>query len=86
MHDVEEVIVLGREALKLCPVGHPDRLMSLSSLAAYLSDQYNQFGKSEDLDQAIVLGREALALCPCSHPNRSQISGNLRRMNVTRGS
>ena len=53
--DLEEVIILVREALSLCPQGHPDRSMSLNNLALHLSTQYDQLGALRDLDEAIVL-------------------------------
>ena len=55
MGDIEEAIVLGREALKLRPQGHPDRLTSLNNLAVVLSTRYNQLEAMDDLDEAIVL-------------------------------
>ena len=75
--DREEAIVLEREALDLCPQGHPDRSMSLNNLAIRLSDRYNQLGGMEDLDEAIVLAREAVDLCPQGHPDRSASLNNL---------
>jgi CHAT domain-containing protein/tetratricopeptide (TPR) repeat protein len=72
-----EAIVLDREALGLCPEGHPDRSMSLNNLAVCLSTRYDQLGAMEDLDEAIVLDREALGLCPEGHPDRSMSLNNL---------
>ena len=77
MQDIEEAIVLDREALSLCPQGHPNRSMSLNNLAVSLSSRYKQLGAREDLDEAIVLNREALDLCPQEHPNRSMSLNNL---------
>ena len=59
--DLDEAIVLDREALVLRSRGDPDRSMSLNNLAVRLSTRYNQLGGMEYLDEATVLGREALA-------------------------
>ncbi|KAF8132951.1 TPR-like protein [Boletus edulis] len=77
MADLDEVIVLDREALELCPQGHPDRSMSLNNLAIRLWTHYNQLGAMVDLDEAIVLDREALELRPQGHPDRSMSLNNL---------
>lgn len=67
--DLDEAVVLAREALDLCPQGHPDRSRSLNNLAAALVTRYNQAGVMQDLDEAILLSREALDLlskgAPC---------------------
>jgi hypothetical protein len=44
MKDLEEAIVLCREALDLFPQRHPHRPLSLSNLAVYLSARYKQLG------------------------------------------
>ncbi|KAF8123340.1 hypothetical protein EV363DRAFT_1548509 [Boletus edulis] len=71
MADLDEAIVLGREALELRPQGHPDRSLSLNTLAKSLSTRYDQLRAMADLDEAIVLGREALELRPQGHPDCS---------------
>ncbi|KAI9569320.1 hypothetical protein HD554DRAFT_2038263 [Boletus coccyginus] len=68
---IEEAIDLDRDALQLCPPGHPQRSVSLTSLALHLRGRYNQFGATKDLEEAIVLDREALDLHPQGHPDRS---------------
>jgi CHAT domain-containing protein len=77
MEDLNEAIVLDREALDLCPRGHPDRSISLNNLAVDLSVRCGQLGEREDLDEAIVLQREALGLRPQGHPLRSGSLNNL---------
>ncbi|KAN0100614.1 CHAT domain containing protein [Tylopilus felleus] len=77
MQDLDEAIVLDREALGLLPKGHPHRSQFLNNLAVDLSTQYNQRGAVQDLDEAIVLGREALGLRPEGHPARSSSLNNL---------
>jgi hypothetical protein len=52
---VDEAIVLGREALGLCPPGHPKRNVSLTWLAIHLSARYDQLGATGDLEEAISL-------------------------------
>ena len=74
---INEAIVLDREALGLCPPGHPKRNVSLSSLAGHLGDRYDQLGAMTDLNEAIVLDRDALALCPARHPDRSMSLNHL---------
>ncbi|KAI9567944.1 TPR-like protein [Boletus coccyginus] len=74
---IEEAIELDREALQLCPPGHPKRSDSLTRLALHLRDRYEQFGGASDFEEAIILGREALPLCPQGHPERSR---SLRRL------
>ncbi|KAI9567894.1 TPR-like protein [Boletus coccyginus] len=68
---IEEAIALDREALQLCPPGHPKRSDSLVRLADHLDYRYRQFGATSDFEEAIILGREALDLCPQGHPERS---------------
>ena len=77
MQDLDEAIVLDREALDLCPQGHPHRSTSLHNLASHLSTRYTQLGAIHDLDEAIVLDQEALDLRPQGHPNRSMSLNNL---------
>ncbi|KAI9573417.1 hypothetical protein HD554DRAFT_2167031 [Boletus coccyginus] len=60
MEDLGVATVLNREALDLCPQGHPYQSTSLNNLAVRLSTRYNQLGGTGDLDGAIVLDREAL--------------------------
>ena len=74
---VGEAIVVDREALDLCPPGHPKRAVCLTRLAVHLSDRYGQLGATGDLEEAIVLDREALDLCPQGHPDWSRSLNNL---------
>ena len=69
--DLNEAIVLARDALSLCPPGHPARSMSLSNLADHLSSRYDKLGGIDDTNEAIVLTQEALSLRPLGHPDRS---------------
>ena len=71
MQDLDEAILLDREALNLRPQGHPARSDSLGSLAVDLFSRFKHLGAMEDLDEAVVLSREALNLCPQEHPGRT---------------
>ena len=82
--DLEEAIVLGREALHLNPRGYPDRSMSLNNLAARLYIRHNGLGAMEDLDEGFVLSREALDLRPQGHPDRSESLNDLAVYLTTR--
>ncbi|KAF8436229.1 CHAT domain-containing protein [Boletus edulis BED1] len=68
---IDEAIELDREALELCPSGHPDQSVSLTRLAAHLGDRYRQLGVMRELEEAIVCDQEALDLRPTGHPDRS---------------
>ncbi|KAI9567891.1 TPR-like protein [Boletus coccyginus] len=68
---IEEAIALDREALQLCPPGHPKRPYSLTCLTLHLHHRYEKFGGTSDFEEAIILGREALNLFPQGHPGRS---------------
>ena len=84
MQDLDEAIILDREALDLRPQGHLERSMSLNNLAAHLSSRYNHLWAIQDLDEAIVLDREALDLRPQGHPDRSMSLNNLANRLSTR--
>jgi tetratricopeptide (TPR) repeat protein len=66
-----------REALAVCPQGHPDRAMHAQWLAYYLSTRHRQTGDLILLDEAIELDREALALQPPGHPYRAHSCASL---------
>jgi len=62
---VDRIGAIVRAALKLCPSGHPDHVMSLSTaLAAFLRRRFQQQGAVADLDEAIMLCQEVLQVCP----------------------
>ena len=62
MEDLDEAIVLNREALCLRTQGHPARSASLNSLAIHLSARHIRLGAMQDLDEALY---------PQGHPDRS---------------
>ena len=61
---VDGIVAIARAALKLCPTGHPDHIMSLTILAAFLWRRFQQQGAAADLDEALMLCQEALEVCP----------------------
>jgi hypothetical protein len=81
---LDEVIALNREALELCPPGHPTRDYSLGNLASALLARFKQTGDAALLDEVIALHREALELCPPGHPNRDSSLNNLAEALRTR--
>ncbi|KDR71376.1 hypothetical protein GALMADRAFT_144057, partial [Galerina marginata CBS 339.88] len=83
-NDLDEAILLHREALFLRPAPHPDRSSSLNNLANALQTHFQQRGASNDLDEAISLHREALLLRPAPHPGRSMSLNNLANALQTR--
>ena len=64
IEDLEKVIILAREAFHLCPQGHPDRSMPLSSFAVHLSIRYQELGATENLDGAMVLNPRGTSASP----------------------
>ncbi|KAJ7249065.1 hypothetical protein C8J57DRAFT_1672351 [Mycena rebaudengoi] len=57
--DIGEVIMLHREALEIRAAPHPDRGMSLTSLANALEILFEQHRSPHKLDEAIILYRQA---------------------------
>jgi tetratricopeptide (TPR) repeat protein len=62
--DLEEAIVLNREALELLPPPNPDRSISLNNLALVLSKRFDKTGQLADLEEAIHLRHEVFELLP----------------------
>ncbi|KDQ61830.1 hypothetical protein JAAARDRAFT_172292 [Jaapia argillacea MUCL 33604] len=60
--DLEESIVLYREALQLCPYGHIDHTLRLSTLAGALRRRYARTGQREDLEEAEMFERHSIAI------------------------
>jgi hypothetical protein len=54
MEDLEVAIIYNRQALDLCPPGHPDHSSYLNNLATAVSTCFEQLGKMEDLEEAIA--------------------------------
>jgi hypothetical protein len=66
-----------REALAICPPGHPNRSSFLNNLANSIDTRYKQSGRMEDLEEMITYHREALTLCHPGHRNRPSSLNNL---------
>jgi hypothetical protein len=58
--DLDEGILLHREALGLQSPPHPNQPISLNNLVSLLRTRFKQSGQREDLDEAISLHRKAL--------------------------
>jgi tetratricopeptide (TPR) repeat protein len=67
----------GREALSLCPVGHPDRIYVLVGLADACETQFERLGDLSLLEEAIDLHRQALELRAPGHPDRPRFLNSL---------
>lgn len=68
--DLEDAITLHHAVLGLTPLGHPDRDISLSSLASAPKARFDSSRKPEDLEYTIALHREDLEVTPVDHSNR----------------
>jgi hypothetical protein len=55
MEDLDEAIVLCREALDLRPQGHPDRSASLDNLARHLCDRFIRSKQLQDMEEVFRL-------------------------------
>ena len=67
---IEQAIVLDREALEICPPGHPLRSRTSDQLAYHLHTRYRCLGSMADLDEAIAHSQVVLQSCSPAHPNR----------------
>ena len=79
VEDLNEVILLDREATGLHPPGYPDRSTYLSNLPVRLGYRCNLPGRGRvrNLNEGILLDRVALAFRPPDHPQWSSPSNNL---------
>ncbi|KAG2133488.1 CHAT domain-containing protein [Suillus cothurnatus] len=68
--DITRAISLRREALTLCPPGHPRRDTILNNLALALITRYDKSYVSEDLNEAIDRYRESHLLTRLDDPER----------------
>ena len=64
--DADEIVSVSRTALSLCPSGHPDYFISLTTLAASLRCRIQQQDTIADLNEAINLYKKALGISPKS--------------------
>ena len=74
---LDGAVVVKRNALELCPQGHPSRASSLGNLASSLHSRFQQFGSLSDLNEALVLQRSVSELRPRGDPGRATSLGNL---------
>jgi CHAT domain-containing protein len=85
INDLDECIQFLREAVSLCPEGHPDRDDYLNNLAYSLGIyRFRHQGNPNDLDEAISLHEESLRLRPVGHESRDVSLDNLGGVFVTR--
>ena len=70
--DVDEAVILYREAVEVCPSASPASAPHLHDLARCLSERFTKLTKLTDLDDAIKFEQEALALCPQGHPDHAE--------------
>ncbi|KAJ7933181.1 CHAT domain-containing protein [Mycena leptocephala] len=75
--DIDEAVLLHREALTLQPTPHPERADSLNNLALAMWTQFQQQGDLVNIDEVITLHRAALALRPTPHSKRVESLCNL---------
>ena len=61
---MDAIVAIARATLKLCPTGHPDHVLSLTTLAAFLRRRYQQQGAVADVNEAVILYQETLEVCP----------------------
>jgi tetratricopeptide (TPR) repeat protein len=74
---LDEAVALAREALSLCPKGHPYRSASCHSLAISLWMCYDRSRDRKCLDEAIDLERESFDIDSAKYPNKSSSVANL---------
>jgi tetratricopeptide (TPR) repeat protein len=68
--DLEEAITLSQDALSLRPDSHPDRWMSLETLANTLQNRYALHEHEEDFNSALDFAKQAYAIAPSSQKFR----------------
>ncbi|WP_411126766.1 tetratricopeptide repeat protein [Streptomyces sp. x-19] len=83
--DLDEAILLGREAAVHIPPGLPQRAAALASLSSALRIRYERGGYDGDLTEAIDLGRQASADLPADHPRQGPVLSNLGSSLVAAG-
>ncbi|TFK16623.1 TPR-like protein [Coprinopsis marcescibilis] len=76
--DLDESILLDREAISLRPTGHVNHAKSINNLANNLSIRFRLKAESfADLEESLMMHRKALSLRPVPDPERSQSLHNL---------
>ncbi|TFK16384.1 hypothetical protein FA15DRAFT_577282, partial [Coprinopsis marcescibilis] len=70
--DLDESILLDREAISLRPTGHVNHAQSINNLANNLSIRFRLKAESfADLEESLMMHRKALSLRPVPDPERS---------------
>jgi len=72
--DLDEVILLCRQALELQASPHPNRFVFINDFANALWMRFQQRGQKDDLDEAISLYKQNFKLFPPSYHNRSDFN------------
>src|SRR5947199_186691 len=72
MDKLQEAIRLGRTAIDVTPMDHPDRARHLNDLGNAFRDQYQRTGSIDDLQEAIRLFQATVDATPEDHPDRAR--------------
>ena len=75
--DVDEIVAVARTALMLYPSGHPERIVSLTTLITCLQHRFQHRGVIMDLDDAIKFEQAASTLYPPGHPDHAESLNSL---------
>ncbi|KAJ7190799.1 CHAT domain-containing protein [Mycena pura] len=70
--DIEDAIVLLREALALSTSSHPNRDSILHNLGTAVKSRFERHGDTKDMDEAIELLNQTLVLRAPPHPDRDK--------------
>lgn len=80
LQDLDKAIVVYRQAVEICPTGHPDRHIAINNLGTAIYTRFSQTPNSQDLEEAIQLYREALELKIPHDSDRGSSFSNLARV------
>ncbi|MFD9461921.1 CHAT domain-containing protein [Streptomyces sp. NPDC060027] len=87
--DLEEAIAAAREGVDNTPVGHKNRALHLSTLAAALGYPATPTGRPSHVDETVDICRMALLAAPPGHPLHtlclSNLSDSLRQQHQSTG-
>jgi hypothetical protein len=64
MDDLQEAIRLGRTAVDVTPINHPDRARQLNNLGVQFSVRYRRTGAIDDLHETIRVRLRSRVLTP----------------------
>ena len=77
MEDLEEAILVARQAVDVTPKDHPDLAGWLNNLGTKLESRYERTGEMEDLKEALRVARQAVDVTPEDHPDLAGRLNNL---------